>query len=173
MSDHPAVLRYANSFSRSGELEYDELLQVGRMAVWRAELAVERGLYDPHVASWDTYATNCVRLAMCKELANTRKRHIPMMGLGDEATIEDFADDSPAPDARLNFAALIQELPEDARAVVELLLGDAPGELLDAVLAGARGARGRLLSYVRRTLGLRRGDRAAAAFEAIAAALGT
>jgi RNA polymerase sigma factor (sigma-70 family) len=169
--EHPAVLRYARSFSRSTGLEYEELLQVGRIAVWRAELAVERGNYDPHASSFATYATNCVRMAMCKELAAHRHR-VSTADLGEEATVEDLVDDySVSPDGRLVIAQLVRDLPDDARAVVELVLGDVPGEVLDAVLAGARGASQRLRSYIRRTLGMRRGDRAETTFGSIARAL--
>lgn len=170
-TDHPAVLRYARSFSRTSDLEYDELMQVGRIAIWRAELAAERGTYDPHISSFATYSTNCVRLAMCKELA-AHRRGPQTADLGEEVTVEDLADDrSPSPDGRLVLAQLVRDLPDDARAVVELVLGDVPGEVLDAVLSGARGASQRLRSYIRRTLGMRRGDRAETTFGAIARAL--
>lgn len=171
-TDHPSVLRYARSFARHPELEYEDLLQVGRLAIWRAELAVGRGLYDARRASWDTYATNCVRLAMCKELSRARRHLVSTVALDEDATIDDLADAaSPPPDDRAVLLSLLRALPEDARAVASLLLGDEPGAVLDGALAGARGAADALRSYLRRALGLRRGDRADAAFDALRRAL--
>lgn len=174
MRDHPAVIRYARSFSRHPELEHDDLMQVGRLAIWRAERAIGTGQYDPRISSWDTYATNCVYKAMCRELAERRReRALQVVSLGEEASIDELADGHGLPpDGRLFLHDLLRELPDDARAVVELVIGDEAGDLVDAALSGARGATARLRSYVRRSLGLRRGDRAAAAFGAIAAALG-
>jgi DNA-directed RNA polymerase specialized sigma24 family protein len=176
--DHPSVLRYANSFARTTNLELDDLLQVGRMAHARAETAIDTGQYDPRKSSFNTFTTRVVYRELCSELEWSR-RHSgpPTVSLDAEDEEEDgprrgvgeLADETtPAPDRRLVLAELIRELPEDARAVVDLVLGDLPDGLVDAVLDGVRGAPQRLRSYVRRTLGLRRGDRAEAAFSAIA-----
>lgn len=172
MRDHPSVLRYAASFHRTTGLDLDDLLQEARVAHLRAVRAEENGKYDPHISSFDTYATNAVYHHMCRvHGANRRGAEVlgeDLSGEEDASFEETLVDDrTPAPDRRLLLAELVRELPDDARAVVDLVLGDLPAEVIDPVLAGVRGASKKLREYVRLALGLRRGDRAAAAFDAI------
>lgn len=165
MKDHPAVLRYARSFARTTGIDLDDLLQEARIAYFRAEAAIESGKYDARISSFDTYATNAVYHHMCKVHA-ARRREVDASGEEPDADV--LADTStPLPDRQLIFAELVRELPEDARAVVDLVLGDLPAEIIDPVLSGVKGASRRLREYIRLKLGLRRGDRAAAAFDAI------
>jgi DNA-directed RNA polymerase specialized sigma24 family protein len=189
MKDHPAVLKYARAFAEANSIDPDDMLQEARIAVWRAECAVESGQYDPRKASFNTYATTAVYRRMCSVLDN-HKRILANGGDNlnggrdtfqllnyhrkwtdserDINEIEEIPDQlSPGPDRALILAELIRELPDDARAVVDLVLGDLPGDLVDQVLDGVRGASVRLRSHIRRALRLRRGDRAAAAFSAI------
>jgi hypothetical protein len=165
MKDHPAVLKYAHEFARTSGVELDDLLQEARIAQWKAQAA---GSYDPHLASLDTFVTTGVYRAMCSAVPRLRRGTPPSSEYQVELSIDLSDQSGPPPDRSLLLAELIRELPVDARAVVELVLdkGDA-GILVDQVLANAKGARDRLRSYVRRVLGLRRGDRAEAAFSAV------
>jgi DNA-directed RNA polymerase specialized sigma24 family protein len=177
MKDHPAVIKYARSFAATSGAELDDMLQVARIALQKAERAVETGKYDPRKASFNTYATWAVYRGMCSAVAR-RERTIPegwdptvrtgREDNGRASTADEMADEvTPAPDRRLLLAELIRELPSDARAVVDLVLGDTAGDLVDLALDGHPGAIDRLRSHIRRALGLRRGDRAEAAFGAI------
>jgi DNA-directed RNA polymerase specialized sigma24 family protein len=163
MKDHPAVLKYANSFARTTGMDLNDALGEARVAYSRALRAIDTGQYDPHLASFDTYVTHAVYRGMCSAAARSRRAVQTIEGIDDE-----LPDEAPSPNRRLLLAELIRELPDDARAVVDLVLGDGiPDALVDRVLAGSRGAIDKLRSHIRRALGLRRGDRAEAAFAAI------
>jgi DNA-directed RNA polymerase specialized sigma24 family protein len=168
MTDHPAILKYAAVFARTTGMDYKDVLQEARIAYHKAERAIATGQYDPRKSSFDTFATNCVYHSMCNLYAK-HKRHPPVMDELDE-TIMDHT--TPPPDRGLLLAQLIRDLPDDARAIVNLVLSDAASDLVDRVLSGADGAVRRLKRYIRRELGLRRGDRAEAAFTAISKMLG-
>jgi hypothetical protein len=183
MRDHPSIIRYARSFARTTGMDLDDLLQEARVGYLRAVRADEAGQYDPRIASFDTYATNAVFRHMCKVHGRCRRGEGELLGEdlarswseeGDATFEETIADEStPAPDRYLILSELVRELPDDARAVVDLVLGDLPAEVIDPVLAGVKGASRRLREYVRAALGLRRGDRAEAAFDAIGEMLGS
>jgi hypothetical protein len=178
MKDHPAVLKYAHAFASINGMELDDALQDARLAHAKALRAIDTGDYDPRKASFNTYATTAVYHGMCSALSRS-KRKIPEgydprhLGCDHGGWTEDESDvvpdeSTPSPDRRLMLAELIRELPDDARAVVDLVLDDSAGELVDLVLDGANGAQDKLRKYIRQVLGLRRGDRASAAFSAIA-----
>lgn len=153
MKDHPAVRKYGHSFARSTGMETEDALQEARLAFVRAERAVDDGRYDPRLASFNTFATHCVYRAMCSEASRRRGRNDPTEELSDE--IPDGV--TPSPDRRLVLAELVRELPADARACVELVLGSVEVE------ASARAVR----QYARRVLGMSK-SRVDASFSAVA-----
>ena len=185
MKDHPAVLKFANSFASTTDVEFDDLLQEARIAYLRARRAADAARdmgyprggpgYDPAKASFDTYATHSVYRGLCSALGRDRRQRpsdVAYVRVDDEDELHQLADaHTPLPDRRLLLAELIRGLPEDARAVVALVLGDIGGletaRLRRRLMVSggdltARGAR----AYIRQALGLSR-DRADAAFVAV------
>jgi DNA-directed RNA polymerase specialized sigma24 family protein len=187
MKDHPAVLKFAHKFAATTDVELDDLLQEGRLAVHRARRAADRarelnyprgnGGYDPHVSAFDTYTTHAVYRGMCSALRKHRRQNrLDIVASLDDTDAPQFEDAAtPSPDRRLLLAELIRELPEDARAVIALVLDDVPGlgtERLRRRRAppGSETSDRGVKSYIRRTLGLSHA-RANAAFAAVSAML--
>jgi RNA polymerase sigma-70 factor (ECF subfamily) len=109
---------------RDGEV--DDLVQ----EVFLAALSGLRGLRDPDAArSW--LATVAVRNAHRRL---RRRRVLQWLGLADEVSPDDLADDTVAPEQRAKLArvyALLDRLPPDQR--VAWILRHVEGERLDAV----------------------------------------
>jgi DNA-directed RNA polymerase specialized sigma subunit len=61
---------------------HDELVQVGRIALWKCAQKVETGEYDPSKAAWSTYATRAINNKLLSfaesESCGKRKRSKPM-----------------------------------------------------------------------------------------------
>jgi DNA-directed RNA polymerase specialized sigma24 family protein len=195
MKDHPAVLKYANSFAGSTDMELDDLLQEGRLAHLRARRAADAARdmgyprggpgYDPAKASFDTYATHSVYRGLCSALGRDRRQKpddVSYVSIDEQnedsesSKYHQFEDTrTPPPDRRLLLIELIRELPDDARAVVLLVLGDVGGLESQHLRrrsppTGSGLTTHKARSYIRQTLGLSR-DRAEAAFSAVAAML--
>jgi RNA polymerase sigma factor (sigma-70 family) len=178
MKDHPAVLRYAHAFAATTDVELDDLLQEGRMAVDHAKRKADAEQYDAARSSFDTYATHAVYRGMCSALRKHRRQHrLDIVASLDDADAPQFEDAAtPSPDRRLLLAELIRELPEDARAVIALVLDDVPGLGTERIRRrsappGSATSGRDVRSYIRRTLGLSHA-RANAAFAAVSAMLG-
>lgn len=129
----PAKL--ANSFARTTGLDREDLLQEARIAYWWADAC---GGYDPHKAAFSTFATHCVYRRLC-DLASASKRAPVIEGSRDDEREADFADPAPSPEDAAVFADLLRSLPDDARMVVSMVLGDAQA-LAGMTRRGARAA---------------------------------
>lgn len=159
---HDDVAQYhARRFAAGGGIEYDDLLQEARLAMWRAG-----SRYDPGLASARTYGSTCARRHLCTVVARHGRRALPTVSLfdreGDDDLIDRLAADGPAPDAHAVLMDVIRQMPEDARTVVGLVLGDA------AAVAGV--ARAEARAVIGEALGWP-ADRLARAYAAIGAAL--
>lgn len=154
MKDHPAVLKYAYSFSTTSGMDLDDLLQEARIARWNAEQGVLGNVeYDPRKSSFNTFATYCVYRHLCG-ITDRHKRVHPITHELDEGMPDRSM---PAPDRNLLLTELIRDLPEDARVMVDLVLNDVAAMDLTAHKARA---------YFRKRLGLSQG-RVNVAFSAV------
>lgn len=113
------IIRYhASSFARSTGIEEEDLTQEARLAAY---LAASDGRYDPCKASLATYASTRVYRHLCQ--VNRKEARHPRVTCELD---EDMPLDAPSPEDVTLFWELIRQLPEDARTVVDLVLGNAP-----------------------------------------------
>lgn len=109
----------AASFAATTGIDRDDLLQEASLAYWRARSG---GAYDPHFAAFNTFATHCVYRHLCS-VARTGRRYPQHEEL--QPNDNRLSTNDPSPEDRLIFAEMLRDLPEDARTVVSLILGDA------------------------------------------------
>ena len=113
---------------RNPDIEYEVLEQEALQAVWRAQ---DGDRYDPSKAGFATFATVCATRQLLTLAQSHRRRCLPTESLDAvEAGMPDargwLADErQPDPEHLAMFAELIRQLPDDARTVVQLVLGDA------------------------------------------------
>lgn len=113
---------------RNPDIEYEVLHQEALAAVWRAQ---DGDRYDPCKAGFATFATTCATRQLLTLVQTHRRRCLPMESLDavEAGMLESrgwIVDDrQPSPEHSAIFAELIRQLPDDARTVAQLVLGDA------------------------------------------------
>lgn len=121
----------ATKFYRSNAhigIDYEELEQEAYGALYRAETSP---LYDPRKASLATFSNWCVSNELCTVLERHKRRHPVNESLtprpGERGIEEWMSDGQPTPEDTVIFLEMLRQLPEDARIVVQVVLGD-PGK---------------------------------------------
>ena len=112
---------------RNPDIEFEVLHQEALEAVWRAQ---DGDHYDPTKAGFATFATTCATRQLLTLAQTHRRRCLPIESLDAiEAGVLDargwLDDPQPGPEHSAIFSELIRQLPDDARTVVQLVLGDA------------------------------------------------
>lgn len=113
---------------RNPDIEFEVLEQEALEAVWRAQ---DGDRYDPCKAGFATFATTCATRQLLTLAQTHRRRYLPTDSLDAvETGMLDargwlIDDRQPSPEHSAIFAELIRQLPDDAKTVVQLILGDA------------------------------------------------
>lgn len=153
-----AVVAYhVGRFARTIRMPREDLEQEARVAVVRAVNA-----YDPALASLRTHASRCVYRHMVDLQRRQDRRRGVLVDAGDEFDPDEWESDDAGPEDAAVFREMLRELPGDARAVCDLVFGDA------SLVAGLSRVEAR--RALREALGWP-GERVRRAFAAISAAL--
>lgn len=111
-----AAIVAAKFHRRNTHIQIEDLEQEALRALWRAESC---GRYDPHLSSLATFSTTVATRSLLTYVGRQGR-----VGPITEELSDDLADDRPDPEHAAIFGEMIRQLPEDARTVVRLVLGD-------------------------------------------------
>lgn len=112
--------KLAGAYCLTTGLEYEDLLQEALLGYWCAE---NYGNYDPHKASFETFATR-IMVNQLNTVTRMHLRKFPNHCSLDEA--KNVPEDrQPGAEDILYIKELIRELPEDAQFVARLMLENA------------------------------------------------
>lgn len=108
--------KLAHSFHQTTGMELEELQQEALMAYAVADVDPS---YDDHKAAWTTFAQWCIMRHLCTAVEK-HKRKFPQ-----NAELHDIhSDPSPNPEDRMIFLDLVSKLPDDAKAVIDIVFSD-------------------------------------------------
>jgi hypothetical protein len=110
--------KLAIQYAFSTGIDFGHLYSEALQAYWLAEIDPS---YDPRKSAFVTFATNCVKNQLNSVVYSYRRKHPPIFSELDES----MPDTQPSPDHIAFFVELVQQLPNDAKVVVQIALSDA------------------------------------------------